>query len=145
MPPYPGFLIRVGERGDYVRQIQACLNRVNNAGLNEDGVFGPLTQAAVINYQRTNGLNPDGIVGPLTWNHLRNRCGGGSTVQATVQQLSENYQENYQENYKKETLNECSSSWQANQMPQFQMPQYQKNNVNHFLMILMLNQMRKNR
>ena len=76
MSPYPGFLIRIGERGDYVRQIQRCLNRVNNAGLAEDGIFGPLTQAAVINYQRANGLAPDGIVGPITWNHLRGRCGG---------------------------------------------------------------------
>ena len=83
MSEYPGFLIREGERGDYVRQIQTCLNRVNNAGLNTDGVFGPLTRAAVVNYQRANGLNPDGIVGPITWNHLRNRCGGGRV--ATVQ------------------------------------------------------------
>ena len=60
MPPYPGSLIRVGDRGESVRQIQRCLNRTINAGLNEDGVFGPLTQAAVMNYQRANGLNPDG-------------------------------------------------------------------------------------
>jgi len=66
IPPYPGFLIRVGARGDYVRQIQTCLNGTINAGLNPDGIFGPLTQAAVMNFQRTNGLNPDGIVGPLT-------------------------------------------------------------------------------
>ncbi|MCL1882721.1 MAG: peptidoglycan-binding protein [Defluviitaleaceae bacterium] len=60
IPPYPGFLIRMGARGDYVRQIQSCLNRVNNAGLATDGIFGPLTQAGVINYQRANGLAPDG-------------------------------------------------------------------------------------
>ncbi|MCL2388379.1 MAG: peptidoglycan-binding protein [Defluviitaleaceae bacterium] len=76
MPQYPGFLIRVGARGDYVRQIQTCLNSVNNAGLSTDGVFGPLTQAAVMNYQRANGLNPDGIVGPITWEHLFRRCAG---------------------------------------------------------------------
>ena len=79
MAEYPGFLIREGARGDYVTQIQTCLNRVNNAGLNTDGVFGPLTRAAVVNHQAGNGLNPDGIVGPLTWNHLRGRCGGGAT------------------------------------------------------------------
>lgn len=81
MSAYPGFLIREGARSDYVQQIQTCLNRVNNAGLNTDGVFGPLTRAAVVNYQRANGLTPDGIVGPLTWNHLRERC--GSAVRAT--------------------------------------------------------------
>ncbi|MCL2373302.1 MAG: peptidoglycan-binding protein [Defluviitaleaceae bacterium] len=79
MGEYPGTLIRVGARGDHVRQIQTCLNRTINAGLTTDGAFGPLTQAAVINYQRANGLNPDGIVGPLTWNNLRNRCGGATS------------------------------------------------------------------
>ena len=63
MGAYPGFLIREGARGDYVRQIQTCLNRVNSAGLNTDGIFGPLTRAAVVNYQRANGLAADGIVG----------------------------------------------------------------------------------
>jgi hypothetical protein len=82
IPAYPGFLIRVGARGDYVRQIQSCLNSVNNAGLNPDGIFGPLTQAAVINYQRTNGLSADGIVGPITWEHLMRRCGGGGMAVA---------------------------------------------------------------
>jgi len=75
MVEYPGFLVREGARGDYVRQIQTCLNRVINAGLNTDGVFGPLTRNAVMNFQRTASLNPDGIVGPLTWNALRTRCG----------------------------------------------------------------------
>jgi len=78
MGDYPGFLIREGARSDYVRQIQTCLNNVNNAGLNPDGIFGPLTRAAVINYQRANGLAADGIVGPITWNHLRNRCGAST-------------------------------------------------------------------
>jgi len=80
MGAYPGFLIREGARGDYVRQIQTCLNRVNNAGLNTDGIFGPLTRTAVVNYQSANGLTADGIVGPITWNHLQNRCGGASAA-----------------------------------------------------------------
>jgi len=84
IPAYPGFLIRVGARGDYVRQIQTCLNQVNRAGLNPDGVFGPLTQAAVMNFQRANGLNPDGIVGPITWENLMRRC-AGSTARAAIQ------------------------------------------------------------
>jgi len=82
MGDYPGFLIRVGERGTHVQQIQTCLNRVNNAGLNTDGIFGPITQAAVINFQRGNGLSPDGIVGPLTWERLRSRCSGAAPAAA---------------------------------------------------------------
>lgn len=77
IPPYPGQLIRVGERSENVRRIQRCLNRVNNAGLAEDGIFGPLTQAAVMNFQSSRGLNPDGIVGPLTWGALMPACYGG--------------------------------------------------------------------
>jgi peptidoglycan hydrolase-like protein with peptidoglycan-binding domain len=80
IPPYPGFLIRQGARGSNVVQIQTCLNSVNNAGLNPDGIFGPLTHTAVVNYQRANGLTPDGIVGPITWNHLMTRCAGATST-----------------------------------------------------------------
>jgi len=82
MGEHPGFSLRQGERGDSVRQIQTCLNRVNSAGLVVDGVFGPLTHAAVVNYQSANGLTADGIVGTITWNHLRNRCGGTAAATA---------------------------------------------------------------
>ena len=79
LPPYPGTAIRLGARGDSVRQIQACLNRVNarlpGIGLlNEDGIFGPLTLAAVQAFQRLVGLVPDGVVGPLTWAALTREC-----------------------------------------------------------------------
>lgn len=32
-----------------------------------DGIYGPLTEGAVREYQSANGLDPDGIVGPITW------------------------------------------------------------------------------
>jgi hypothetical protein len=70
----------MGARGDYVRQIQSCLNSVNNAGLATDGIFGPLTQAAVMNFQRANGLQVDGIVGPITWENLMRRCSGAGAM-----------------------------------------------------------------
>jgi hypothetical protein len=76
MGTFPGTSIRQGERSENVRRIQACLNRTNRAGLSEDGAFGPLTLAAVINFQRSRGLTPDGIVGPITWGALQRECGG---------------------------------------------------------------------
>jgi len=83
MPVFPGTLIRVGDRGESVRQIQACLNRVglrhpSIQRLNEDGIFGPRTFDAVVAFQRIFGLSPDGVVGPLTWARLREECSAGS-------------------------------------------------------------------
>jgi len=79
LPAYPGTALRVGARGESVRQMQACLNRVaarhpSIGRLNEDGAFGPLTQASIITFQRLMGLAPDGVVGPLTWAALSREC-----------------------------------------------------------------------
>ena len=35
-----------------------------------DGVFGPLTQNAVISFQQSEGLLPDGIIGDSTWQRM---------------------------------------------------------------------------
>jgi len=82
MPAFPGTL-RLGARGDSVRQVQHCLNHVSqpcSRQLVEDGNFGPLTQAAVINFQRMFELTPDGVIGPITWGRLAEKCGSGSTM-----------------------------------------------------------------
>ncbi|MFP7169205.1 peptidoglycan-binding domain-containing protein [Terribacillus sp. FSL K6-0262] len=50
--------------GDDVRRIQRAL------GVTADGIFGPVTRQAVVDFQRSNGLGVDGIVGPQTWNRL---------------------------------------------------------------------------
>ncbi len=42
------------------------LNQRNNAGLAADGIYGPLTRDAVINWQRREQIGVDGIVGPET-------------------------------------------------------------------------------
>ena len=54
----------LGSRGDAVAEIQRQL------GLTADGIFGPLTQAAVNDFQARNGLDVDGVVGPVTWTAL---------------------------------------------------------------------------
>ncbi len=53
--------LRRGSRGSPVEQIQGLL------GLEQDGIFGPNTEAAVRAFQRNADLVPDGIVGPKTW------------------------------------------------------------------------------
>jgi len=52
------------------RRIQTLLS---NAGykVSVDGVIGPQTKNAIIQFQRANGLVPDGIVGPVTLSHLK--------------------------------------------------------------------------
>ena len=70
-PPYPGTILRRGMSGPSIRQVQERLNELRaNPRLTTDGVFGSLTEAAVIAFQRTNSLTPDGVVGPMTWNTL---------------------------------------------------------------------------
>ena len=53
--------LRRGMQDELVKQIQRKLN------LAQDAVFGPDTEAALREFQRTHGLVPDGIVGPKTW------------------------------------------------------------------------------
>ena len=55
--------------GQAVKDLQLALNR-NGARLTVDGIFGPLTKAAVRIFQIVRGLTPDGIVGPVTWSKL---------------------------------------------------------------------------
>lgn len=49
-----------------VKWVQASLNKLMNEKLDVDGVYGPLTHAAVARYQVARGLEVDGWVGPLT-------------------------------------------------------------------------------
>jgi|GEM_PF-5645139 len=53
-----------------VKTLQTRLNQLINAGLAVDGHYGPLTQAAVEEFQRQQGITVDGIVGPQTWGRL---------------------------------------------------------------------------
>ena len=59
-------LIKRGSSGEAVRKLQQLLNAAG-ASLEEDGSFGPATDAAVRAYQKTHGLEVDGEVGPITW------------------------------------------------------------------------------
>jgi peptidoglycan hydrolase-like protein with peptidoglycan-binding domain len=69
--PNPGQpTIAPGASGSVVRRLQRALRRTPNLGLSVDGIFGPLTETAVEEFQQGAGLVVDGIVGPLTWDAL---------------------------------------------------------------------------
>ena len=53
--------LKKGSRGDDVKRLQQALK------LYPDGVFGPLTEEAVKQFQTKYGLVADGVVGPHTW------------------------------------------------------------------------------
>lgn len=63
--------LRRGSRGAAVEELQTKLNNVGaDPPLVVDGIFGPLTKAAVVAFQTAHTLDPDGIAGPLTWGAL---------------------------------------------------------------------------
>jgi peptidoglycan hydrolase-like protein with peptidoglycan-binding domain len=64
MPDWP--LVRRGDDRHPVKSLQRLL-RAHGADLEADGIFGPITDAAVRAFQSANGLAVDGIVGPMTW------------------------------------------------------------------------------
>jgi len=70
--------VRAGDTGPGVEQIQYLLI-ANGYGLEVDGEFGPVTEAAVKGFQQKNGLKQDGVVGPVTWARLL-ASGGDSTT-----------------------------------------------------------------
>lgn len=68
--------IKRGSKGTDVITLQKKLN------LQADGIFGPLTEEAVKEFQKNNGLTVDGIVGSKTWEKL-----GVSTNKRNIKEL----------------------------------------------------------
>lgn len=58
-------VLRVGMSGKDVQAIQEALNK-HGASLSTDGQFGPMTERAVVAFQKANNLVPDGVVGERT-------------------------------------------------------------------------------
>jgi peptidoglycan hydrolase-like protein with peptidoglycan-binding domain len=65
--PWP--LTSQGDQGHPVPTLQYLL-RARGHTVTVDGIFGPLTDAAVRAFQASRGLAVDGIVGPNTWTAL---------------------------------------------------------------------------
>jgi D-alanyl-D-alanine carboxypeptidase (penicillin-binding protein 5/6) len=69
--PFPEVL-REGDNGELVEILQRTLNARMKPSpeLTVDGVFGPMTRAAVVRFQRDRGLTAEGEVGTETWHAL---------------------------------------------------------------------------
>ncbi len=68
-------VLSLGSSGVGVSNLQYYLNYLSAfydtiPPVSIDGAFGPSTQTAVIDAQRTFGLTPDGVVGEATWNAI---------------------------------------------------------------------------
>jgi hypothetical protein len=57
-------VVRRGNTGEHVVEVQTILD------IKVDGMFGPITENAVKNFQKKQKIKDDGIVGPVTWNLL---------------------------------------------------------------------------
>lgn len=72
--PTPGVndpdYLEIGDEGDEVKRLQGWLNftfpNYRATPLDADGIFGPMTEAAVQEFQSRVGVDPDGVVGPVT-------------------------------------------------------------------------------
>lgn len=82
--------LRQGASGPDAATVQFLL-RQHGQNIPADGNFGPVTSAAVVNFQAANGLAADGMVGPQTWPHLIvavRQGSGGEAVKAAQTQLN---------------------------------------------------------
>lgn len=59
--PELGAWLRVGSNNERVAYLQKALK------IKVDGIFGPQTKRAVLDFQKSKGIAVDGIVGPQTW------------------------------------------------------------------------------
>lgn len=103
-------LLRRGDTGPEVVQLQNQLLAMSFAIGAADGIFGPLTEEAVTGFQLVLGLEVDGIVGPVTrgalagdaWGNLQPFYTGLGTLEATERVTGHTI----------ETVLEFEASWQ---------------------------------
>ncbi|HHV78205.1 MAG TPA: hypothetical protein GXX40_01085 [Firmicutes bacterium] len=64
-------LLYAGTVGDLVAELQMLLKSRGFDPGPVDGIFGPRTEKAVLEFQKAANIAVDGVVGPVTWEHLR--------------------------------------------------------------------------
>jgi peptidoglycan hydrolase-like protein with peptidoglycan-binding domain len=73
-PDGPGGALKQGSEGDAVKDLQALLTAIGVYDGPVNGKFGPLTEAAVKQFQEANGLEVDGVVGAATQKKLNEKA-----------------------------------------------------------------------
>lgn len=68
--------LRQGSKGTEVTNLQLNLNKVINAGLVSDGLFGSKTKLALKNFQKQYKLTTDGIYGKHSYSVMKSLIGG---------------------------------------------------------------------
>ena len=68
-------ILKIGSKGETVKQVQKALH------LLPDGIYGQLTEEAVMDFQRENNLTIDGKVGPATMAKLMVAIASQHTIQ----------------------------------------------------------------
>ena len=74
----PSVVLRQGDRGESVCELQEYLAIAGYMDPAADGVFGSVTQQAVVAFQKSAGLASDGIVGRKTWDALLSKAEAAS-------------------------------------------------------------------
>ena len=67
----PQPLLKRGAQGASVKTLQKCLNKVTNAGLTVDGIYGEATYKAIKFLQEISNIKEDGIYGQNTYKALK--------------------------------------------------------------------------
>lgn len=83
-------IYKLGSRGDGVSEIQLALKLAGYA-VTMDGDYGPKTQEAVKQFQRSRGVGADGIVGPKTMALLQDVLAKGQTSAAGGLSITNGY------------------------------------------------------
>lgn len=70
-PPKGDPILKLGSKGEAVREVQIIIRNHAGGNIEVDGIFGPNTEKRVKDVQRFFNMPVDGIVGPKTWGILR--------------------------------------------------------------------------
>jgi peptidoglycan hydrolase-like protein with peptidoglycan-binding domain len=74
--PAPQQQLKPGDTGSQVKTLQRALTALGYSPGTPDGDYGPSTTNAVARFQVAKGLNEDGIVGPATLAALQKALSG---------------------------------------------------------------------